>query len=52
MLTTDPTSQSNYLQVFTEHVSFDWAIDFKNRIIKGSATHDLRVKEDDPKEVM
>lgn len=48
----DPTTQSNYKQVFTENVSFDWTVDFESRTISGNATHTLRVKEDGPKEVM
>ena len=48
----DPTTQSNYNQVYTEHVSFDWAIDFESHTISGNATHTLKVKEDGPKEAM
>lgn len=48
----DPTTQSNYLQVTTEHVLFDWKVDFETQIISGSATHTLRVKEDGISEVM
>ena len=48
----DPTTQSNYNQVYTEHVSFDWAVDFESQTISGNATHTLKIKEDGPKEVM
>lgn len=48
----DPTTQSNYKQVYTENVSFDWTVDFESQTISGSATHTLRVNEDGPKEVM
>ena len=48
----DPTTQSNYLQIASEHVHFDWALDFHARTISGSATHHLLVKEDNVKEVM
>lgn len=49
---TDPTTQSNYLDVASQHVSFDWTIDFESHKIIGSATHKLAVKVDDPKEVL
>jgi leukotriene-A4 hydrolase len=48
----DPTSHSNYLQIATEHVSFDWAVDFQEKIISGSAVHDLIVKQDGVNEVV
>jgi leukotriene-A4 hydrolase len=48
----DPTTQSNYLQIATEHISLDWKIDFKTQIIAGSVIHDLKVREDDVNEVM
>lgn len=48
----DPTTQSNYLQIATEHVLFNWSVDFQTKIIEGSALHDLYVKEDDVQEVM
>lgn len=48
----DPTSQSNYLQIVTEHVSFDWAVDFQQKIISGSAVYNLIVKQDGVNEVI
>lgn len=48
----DPTSQSNYLQIASKHVAFVWSIDFLQKIITGSALHDLIAKQDDVKEVM
>ena len=42
----DPTSQSNYTQIATTHVSLDWTVDFEKRCIHGSATHQLVAKED------
>ncbi|GAW02760.1 leukotriene-a4 partial [Lentinula edodes] len=48
----DPTSQANYTEIATEHVSFKWTIDFANQKIAGSATHDLRVLKDDIGEVI
>ncbi|CUA75782.1 leukotriene-A4 hydrolase [Rhizoctonia solani] len=48
----DPVTQSNYSEITTKHVHFDWAIDWKQRIISGSATHDLIANEDDVKQVI
>ncbi|KAJ3889345.1 peptidase family M1-domain-containing protein [Lentinula edodes] len=48
----DPTSQANYTEIATEHVSFKWTIDFANQKIAGSATHDLRVLKDNIGEVI
>lgn len=50
--TTDPTSQSNYRQISTKHFSLDWSIDFHEKVIKGSITHELTVHTNDIKEVM
>jgi hypothetical protein len=50
---TDPTTQSNYLDVSTQHVVFNWHVqDFAIRVISGSATHDLIVRKDGVEEVM
>ncbi|KAF5356193.1 hypothetical protein D9756_004300 [Leucocoprinus leucothites] len=48
----DPTSQSNYDNVVSEHVEFEWSLDFGRRIIKGSATHHLTVKAENVNEVI
>ena len=48
----DPTTQSNYTEVASEHIHFDWTVDFKQKNISGSATHTLSVKQDGLKEVM
>lgn len=48
----DPTSQSNYLQIASEHISVNWRLDFSEQIITGTATHTLRVKEDGVQEVI
>ncbi|KAF8060869.1 peptidase family M1-domain-containing protein [Lyophyllum atratum] len=48
----DPTTQSNYLQITTEHLALEWTLDFDAKLISGSATHHLLVKEDDVKEVI
>ena len=51
-MTLDPTTQANYTQIASEHIDFDWSIDFGKKLISGSATHTLVVKEADVKEVM
>lgn len=43
MASKDPTTQSNYLDVHTTHISLDWHVDFDKRIISGSAVHRLNV---------
>ncbi|KAJ7221960.1 Metalloprotease [Mycena haematopus] len=43
----DPTTQSNYRQVASEHISFDWSVDFTAQILSGSATHRMNVLVDD-----
>lgn len=42
----DPATQSNYGEITTRHVHFDWVIDWQKRIISGSATHDLEANQD------
>ena len=51
-MSNDPTSQANFLQVASEHIDFDWNINWDAKAIFGSATHTLLVKGDDLKEVM
>ena len=48
----DPSTQANWQEVVSEHVDFDWTVDFAKQTISGSATHLLRVKKDDVKEVV
>jgi leukotriene-A4 hydrolase len=48
----DPTTQSNYLQIATDHVNLEWLVDFNAAIIKGTATHDLIARVDGVNEVM
>jgi len=48
----DPTSQSNYNMVTSDHVEFKWTLDFCRRIIQGVATHRLIIKEDNVNEVV
>ncbi|XP_006454850.1 hypothetical protein AGABI2DRAFT_198496 [Agaricus bisporus var. bisporus H97] len=48
----DPTTQSNYDKVATEHVEFDWRLDFENRIIQGSAVHQLTIKAENVHEAI
>jgi len=51
-MSADPTTQSNYLSISTDHVAFDWAIDFSSKTISGSTTHTLQVNKDGVGEVM
>ena len=48
----DPTTQSNYLEISSQHVTLDWQVDFTLQVISGSATHDLIVGKDGVEEVM
>lgn len=48
----DPVTQANYLQITSEHVHFDWTIDYDAKFISGYATHTLVVNEDGLKEVV
>jgi leukotriene-A4 hydrolase len=52
MVFKDPTTQSNYFDVYTTHISLDWHVDFDKKIISGSATHKLAVTSSGVKEVM
>lgn len=48
----DPTTQSNYLQVYTTNVDFNWNLDFVNQIVEGAATHSVLAKGAGVEEVM
>ncbi|KAF7969825.1 hypothetical protein HWV62_25876, partial [Athelia sp. TMB] len=48
----DPTSQSNYLQVASEHIQLDWNVDYETRVISGFATHTMNVKEDGVEDII
>ncbi|KAJ7746548.1 peptidase family M1-domain-containing protein [Mycena metata] len=48
----DPTTQSNYSQIASKHVAFDWTLDFTNQVIAGSATHHLNVLVDGVSELI
>jgi len=52
MVSKDPTTQSNYLDVYTTHISLDWLVDFEKKNISGSATHKLTVASSGVEEVM
>ncbi|KAJ7116299.1 hypothetical protein C8R44DRAFT_832437 [Mycena epipterygia] len=43
----DPTTQSNYSQIASQNIAFDWTIDFDAQTLTGSATHHLNVLVDD-----
>ncbi|GJJ13844.1 hypothetical protein Clacol_008101 [Clathrus columnatus] len=42
----DLTTQANYLDISTTHVDFTWDLDFKAKIITGSAKYSLLAKKD------
>ena len=48
----DPTTQSNYLSITTEHVHLDWQIDFDRKRIEGEAKHTLLVRDEVVKEAV
>ena len=52
MVSKDPTTQSNYLDVYTTHISLDWTIDFNEKVLSGSATHKLAIASSTAEEVM
>lgn len=51
-LPSDPTTQANWQEVASEHVDFDWSVDFDKQTLSGSATHTLVWKKADVREVM
>lgn len=42
----DPTTQSNYLEIATDRIDFEWNVDLEESVLGGNATHTLIVKED------
>ncbi|KAJ7677326.1 peptidase family M1-domain-containing protein [Mycena rosella] len=48
----DPTTQSNYSQIASQSIHFDWSLDFAAQILSGSATHKLAVIVDAVREVI
>ena len=48
----DPTSQSNYLDIATSHIHFDWAVDFEKQSVYGSETYSLHALKDGVNEVV
>lgn len=48
----DMCTQANYGEIASEHVDFDWTVDFVESIISGSVTHTLNVKKENVKEVV
>jgi len=48
----DPASQSNFVDIRTEHVHFEWTLDFEKKVISGYATHSMRVVKDGVAEAM
>jgi len=48
----DPATQSNYLEIATDRIDFEWNVDLEANILGGNATHTLIVKEDGVSQVM
>ena len=48
----DPTTQSNYLDIATRHLSLEWTVDFEAQTISGKAVYELEVKREGVREVM
>ena len=51
-MSSDPTSQANFLEAISQNIDFTWSVDFEQKAVIGSALHTLLVKEDGVKEVM
>ncbi len=48
----DTATQSNYNDIRTDHVSFDWVVDFDTKLLSGSATHNMTVKRNGVKDIV
>ncbi|KAJ7086015.1 peptidase family M1-domain-containing protein [Mycena belliarum] len=48
----DPTTQSNYSEIASQSIHFDWALDFSAQTLSGCATHQLTVLVDGVSEVI
>ena len=48
----DPTTQSNYLDITTRNLSLEWEVDFEVQLISGKAVYELEVKKEGVREVM
>ncbi|KAH9487215.1 Leukotriene A-4 hydrolase [Psilocybe cubensis] len=44
-ITVDTATRSNITEIATEHVDFEWRVDFETQVISGSATHTMIVKK-------
>ena len=51
-ISADTTTQSNYADIATQHVTFDWSINFDAKVLAGSATHDMKLNKDAVEEAM
>ncbi|KIK04477.1 hypothetical protein K443DRAFT_675932 [Laccaria amethystina LaAM-08-1] len=48
----DPTTQSNYLEIATDRIDFEWNVDLEASVLGGNATHTLIAKEDGVSQVI
>jgi len=46
-ITLDTVTQGNHNEIATQHVAFDWHVDFATKTLSGTASHDMKVKESD-----
>ncbi|KAI0825316.1 peptidase family M1-domain-containing protein [Trametes gibbosa] len=51
-LPSDPTTQTNWQDVASEHADFDWSVDFDKQTISGSVTHTLVWKKADVRQAI
>ncbi|KAF4623043.1 hypothetical protein D9613_001552 [Agrocybe pediades] len=51
-ITVDTVTQGNHTEIVTQHVAFDWHVDFATKTLSGSASHDMKVKKDGVEEAI
>ena len=51
-ISVDTATQSNYSDIRTDHVAFDWVVDFDAKLLSGSATHSMIVKRSGVKDIV
>jgi len=51
-ISVDTSTQSNYADIATLHVAFDWSVDFEAKVLSGLATHNMKLSKDGVEEVM
>lgn len=51
-ITVDTATRANISDIATDHVAFDWKVDFEAQVLSGSATHVMKVKKAGVEEAM